>query len=202
MRVAVRAAQAARAARVRAGLPAVGAPRGVADPGAHHLDPALAVGTYVAVQNATPLVSSLAELPKKLGPATMVSVGQKYDGERLQLHVLPSAGPDLDPTASAPRYRRDGVEYRIFSRGGSNSTFRRALALPALAAALGHVVKDLGAAPEQRSLADAHGDALRAAADARAQPVQSVILDAEVLVYDREKSQVCLLYTSPSPRDS
>ena len=84
----------------------------------------------------------------------------------------------------------DGVEYHIFSRGGNNSTFRRALALPALAAALGHIVKDLGAVPEQRSLADAYGDALRAAADARAQPVQSVILDAEVLVYDREKGQV------------
>ena len=40
----------------------------------------------------------------------MVSVGQKFDGERLQLHVFPSPGPDLDPTASVPRYRRDGVE--------------------------------------------------------------------------------------------
>ena len=131
VRVAVRAAQAARAARVRAGLPAVGVPRGVADPGMPYLDPSIAPGIYVAVQNATPLLS-LGELPKKLGPATMVSVGQKYDGERLQLHVFPSAGPDLDPTASAPRYRRDGVEYRIFSRGGNNSTFRRALALLAL----------------------------------------------------------------------
>jgi len=190
VRVAVRAAQAARAARLRAGLPAVGAPRGVADPGAPYLDPALALGTYVAVQNATPVLS-LAELPKKLGSATMVSVGQKHDGERLQLHVFPSAGPDLDPTASVPRYRRDGVEYTIFSRGGNNSTFRRALALPALAAALGHVVSDLGASPEQQWLADAHGDALRAAAGARAQPpVRSVILDAEVLVYDRERRQV------------
>ena len=52
------------------------------------------------------------------------------------------------------------------------------------------VDEDLGASPEQRSLADAHGAALRAAADARAQPVRSVIIDAEVLVYDREKSQV------------
>ena len=189
VRVAVRAAQAARAARVCGGLPAVGAPRGVADPGMPYLDPSIAPGTYVAVQNAAPILS-LGVLPKKLGPATMVSVGQKYDGERLQLHVLPSPGPDLDPTAGAPRYRRDGVEYRIFSRGGNNFTFRRALALPALAAALGHIVKDLGAVPEQRSLADAYGDSLRAAADARAQPVQSVILDAEVLVYDREKGQV------------
>ena len=189
MLVAVRAAQAARAARVRAGLPAVGVPRGVADPGMPYLDPSIAPGIYVAVQNATPILS-LGKLPKKLGPTTMVSVGQKHDGERLQLHVSPSAGPDLDPTASAPRYRRGGVEYTIFSRGGNNSTFRRALALPALAAALGHIVKDLGASPEQRSLADAHGDALRAAADARAQPVRSVLLDAEVLVYDREKSQV------------
>ena len=135
----------------------------MADPGAPYLDPSIAVGTYVAVQNATPLVSSLGELPKRIGPATMVSVGQKYDGERLQLHVLPSAGPDLDPTASAPRYRRDGVEYRIFSRGGNNSTLRRALALPALAAALGHVVRDIGSSPEQQPLADAHGEALRAA---------------------------------------
>ena len=57
MGVAIRAAQAARAARVRAGLPAVGVPRGVADPGAPYLDPALAVGTYVAVQNAMPILS-------------------------------------------------------------------------------------------------------------------------------------------------
>jgi len=48
----------------------------------------------------------------------------------------------------------------------------------------------MGCKPDRCTLADAHGDALRAAADARAQPVQSVILDAEVLVYDREKSQV------------
>ena len=68
VRVAVRAAQAARAARVRAGLPAVGVPRGVADPGMPYLDPSIAPGTYVAVQNATPILS-LAELPKKLGPA-------------------------------------------------------------------------------------------------------------------------------------
>merc|ERR1711965_116327 len=45
LHVAVRAAQAARAARVRAGLPACGAPRGVADPGAPDLDPSIAVGT-------------------------------------------------------------------------------------------------------------------------------------------------------------
>ena len=86
MDVAVRAAQAARAARVRAGLPAVGAPRGVADPGAPHLDPSIAPGTYVAVANAAP-ITSLAELPKRLGPTSMVSIGQKYDGERLLLHL-------------------------------------------------------------------------------------------------------------------
>ena len=110
MDIAVRAAQAARAARVRAGLPAVGAPRGVADPGAPYLDPSIVPGVYVAVQNATPILS-LGELPKKLGATAMVSVGQKFDGERLKLHVFPSAGPDIDPTASAPRYRRDCVEY-------------------------------------------------------------------------------------------
>ena len=67
---------------------------------------------------------------------------------------LSAAAISAAPTASAPRYRRDGVEYRIFSRGGNNSTFRRALALPALAAALGHIVKDLGVSPEQQPLAE------------------------------------------------
>ena len=150
VRVAVRAAQAARAARVRGGLPAVGAPRGVADPGAPPR-PASRSG-IVAVQGDAHLEPGGAA--KKLGPATMVSVGQKYDGEWLQLHVFPSAGPDLDPCERAalpPRRRRVS---HLQPRRQQLHLPPRAL-LPALAAALGHVVKDLGASPEQRSLADA-----------------------------------------------
>ena len=83
-----------------------------------------------------------------------MSIELKYDGERIQLHVWPEPGDDVLPTAARPHCRRDGVAWRIFSRGGNDSTFRRSLALPQLSHALGHPWASDMEAPEQALLTD------------------------------------------------
>ena len=85
---------------------------------------------------------------KAFGKEVQLLLETKHDGERIQLHLWRDPGPDESPTARRPAYRRGGVSLRIFSRGGNDSTFRRALALPALALALGHgPAADLAADP-------------------------------------------------------
>lgn len=182
MQVAARMAKLARARRLRNEQPVYGLPNG--DTGACFLDPSLVLGTYVAVQNATP-VERLDEFERRLGQTTMLSVAQKHDGERLQLHVFRCEKPDVDPTKERPLFRRGGFEYVIFSRGGNNSTFRRALALPPIAAALGRQRLPYEA------LWEPHRAALQAAAtQPRPLQVESAILDAEIVVYDQERGKV------------
>ena len=135
----------------------------------------LSHGSYVHVALSHP-VTSLSRMRKELlgdGGAGDLVVQTKYDGERIQLHVW------QDPAAPG------GRAVRIFSRGGRDSTGRRALAVDALRLSLGaDAAPPAGAS--QHLLAAWRG----AEAAGRKPAVRSAILDGEILVFNERVRRV------------
>ncbi|EOD08101.1 hypothetical protein EMIHUDRAFT_106144 [Emiliania huxleyi CCMP1516] len=135
----------------------------------------LSHGSYVHVALSHP-VTSLSRMRKELlgdGGAGELVVQTKYDGERIQLHVW------QDPAAPG------GRAVRIFSRGGRDSTGRRALAVDALRLSLGaDAAPPAGAS--QHLLAAWRG----AEAAGRKPAVRSAILDGEILVFNERVRRV------------
>ena len=164
------------------------------------LDPRVQHGVYVSVMLSKPCTS--ADAPAKaFGAAKELMLETKHDGERIQLHLWRDPGPNEWPTDRRPACRRGGVSLRIFSRGGNDSTFRRALALPALALALGHDLSgelggELGGelaaeiGPPEHALLRRRwrerwgGAAARSGERRDRDRVRSCILDGEIVVFD------------------
>ena len=91
------------------------------------LDAQVRHGVYVSVMNSSACKDAAKPAVTFGGDDVEMVVETKYDGERLQLHMWPEPGPDVWPTEGQPACRQNGVAWRIFSRGGNDSTYRRSL---------------------------------------------------------------------------
>ena len=139
------------------------------------LDAHVRHGVYVSVMNSSACTNVAKPAATFGGDDAEMVVETKYDGERLQLHMWPEPGlPDVWPTEGKPACRQNGVAWRVFSRGGNDSTYRRSLALPRLAAALGH------------TLVEPTGRTVPPLPPPPHPRVTSCILDGEIVVYDED----------------